>query len=72
MGLGGAQRFLDGHVHGVELVIARHLLGELPAAGVLEHDEVPDEVEKPALLEHALEHDLQFRDFWPDDDRRAR
>ena len=28
VGLGGAQRFLHRHVHGVELVIARHLLGE--------------------------------------------
>ena len=32
------------HVHGVELVVARHLLGELPAALVLEHDEVAEEL----------------------------
>ena len=55
-----AQRLLDRHVHRVELVVARHLLGELAAARVLEHDEVADEIEEAALLEHAFEHDLQL------------
>jgi len=35
----------------VELVVAGHLLGQPPAAVVLEDDEVPHQIEKPALLE---------------------
>ena len=66
--LRGAQRFLHRDVYGVELVVARHLLRQSATTGVLEHDEVADEVEKPTLLEHTLEDDLQFRDFGPDDD----
>jgi hypothetical protein len=37
----------------VELVVARHLLGELPAAFVLEHDEVTEELKEPSRLENA-------------------
>ncbi len=55
-----AQRLLDRDIDRVELVIARHLLRERAAAEILEHDEMADEIEKPALLEHAREHDLQF------------
>ena len=58
--LRGAQRFLHRHVHRVELVVARHLLGELPAPEVFEHDEVPHQVEEAALLEHAFEHHLKL------------
>ena len=46
---------VDRLVDGVELVVAGHLLDELAAAVVLEDDEVADEVEKPPLLEDALE-----------------
>jgi hypothetical protein len=56
---GGPQRLLHRDVHRMELVVARHLLRER-AAQVLEHDEVPHQVEEPALLEHALEHHLQL------------
>ncbi len=45
---------------GVVLVVAGHLLGQLPAALVLEHDEVPDEVEEPPPPEDAFEYDLQL------------
>ena len=58
--LRGAQRLLHRHVDGVELVIAGHLLDERAAAVVLEDDEVADQVEEPALLEHALDHHLQL------------
>ena len=39
----GAQRLLHRRIHGVELVVAGHLLDELAAAagrGILEHDEM--------------------------------
>jgi len=39
-------------------VVARHLLGELPAAFVLKHDEVTNELEEPPWLENALEEHL--------------
>ena len=48
-------------VHGVELVIAGHLLGGLGPFRLLEDDEVADEVEEAALLEHPLEDDLKLR-----------
>ena len=60
LGGGSAQRLLQRHVDGVELVVARHLLDELPAAQILEHDEVAHEIEEAALLEHALQHHLQL------------
>ncbi len=51
----------DRHLHGVELVVARHLLHDAPAAVVLEHDEVAREVEKAPRLAQSLDHDLQLR-----------
>ena len=60
--LGRTQGLFNGHVHGVELVVTRHLLDERGAAPIgrriLEHDEVPQQVEKAALLEDTLQHDL--------------
>jgi hypothetical protein len=44
----------------VELVIPRDLLCERAAAEILEHDEMADQIEKPARLEHAGEHHLQL------------
>ena len=56
-----AQRLLHRHVHGVELVVARHLLGELARRpSILEHDEVAQQIEEAALLEHAFQHHLQL------------
>jgi len=55
-----AQRLFERDVHGVELVIAGHLLSQLAAASILEHDKVPHQVEKAALLEHAVQHHLQL------------
>jgi hypothetical protein len=40
-------------VYRVELVVARHFLGELPAAFIFEHDEVAEEPEEPPWLENA-------------------
>jgi hypothetical protein len=59
--LGGPQRLAHGHLHGVELVIARHLLHQPAAALVLEHDEVAQEVEEAPGLEHAFDDHLQLR-----------
>ncbi len=56
----GAQGLAHGEVDGVELVVASHLLDEGPAPGVLEDDEVADEVQQPALVEYALDHHLEF------------
>ena len=58
--IGGPQRLLDRDIDRVELVISRDLLRERAAAEILEHNEMADEIEKPARLEHAGEHDLQF------------
>jgi hypothetical protein len=44
----------------MELVISRDLLCERAAAEILEHNEMADEIEKPARLQDAGEHDLQF------------
>ena len=44
----------------MELVIPGDLLCERAAAEILEHNEMADEIEKPARLEHPGEHDLQF------------
>ena len=60
IGIAARKRFFQRDIDGVELVIAGHLLGELAAAVVLEHDEVADQVEEAALLEHAFQHHLQF------------
>ena len=51
-------------VHGMELMITGHLFDELATAatgsGILEHNKIPQQIEKAALLEHALQHDLQL------------
>ena len=49
--LGGPQRLRHRHLHRMELVVARHLLDQRPAARVLEDDEVPDEVEEAAAFQ---------------------
>ena len=54
------QGLADRDPHGVELVIARHLLDQRPAAVVLEHDEVADERGKPVRRADAPEHDLEL------------
>ena len=56
----GPQRLLHGHIDCMELVVASHLLGQLPAVQVFEHDEVPDQVEETPLLEHPFEDHLQL------------
>ena len=56
-----AQRFGDRGLHGVELVVAGHLLGERAAAVVLEHDEAADQRQEAARLEHAFDQHLQLR-----------
>ena len=59
--LGRPQRLGNGGPHGVELVIARHLLGERAAAVILERDEVADQREEPARFADAFEHHLELR-----------
>ena len=58
--LSRSQRLGDRYSHGVELVIPGHLLGQLAAAVVLEHDEVPGQRQEPVPLAHPLEHHLQL------------
>ena len=58
---GRAQRLGDGGLHGVKLVIPRHLLHQVPAAVVLEHDEVADQRQQPAPGEDAFEQHLKVR-----------
>ena len=58
--LDGAQRLLDGDAHGVELVVAAHLLGRLAAAVVIEDDEVADQPEEARRRAGALQHHLQL------------
>lgn len=48
------------HPHGVELVVARHLLDEPATTLVLKNDEVADEVKEATLLKDALEQHLQL------------
>ena len=62
--LARADGFGHGDVDGVELVIARQLLDDAIAAVVLKHDEMPDEVEKTALVKHAAQQDFQLRTTW--------
>ena len=57
---GRPPRLLHRHVDCVELVVTRYFLDEPAAAQVLEHDEVPQQIEAAALLEHALDQHLQF------------
>ncbi len=54
----GPQRLAHRHLHRVKLVVARHLLDEAPAAVVLEHEEVADEIEKSARREDPIDHHL--------------
>ena len=54
------QGLADRNPHGVELVIAGHLLDQRPAAVVLEYDEVADERGKPVRRTDALEHHLEL------------
>ena len=58
---GRAQRFSDGGLHGVELVVPRHLLHQVPAAVVLEHDEVAHQRQQPAPGEDTFEQHLKLR-----------
>ena len=55
----GAQGLADRRPHRVELVIAGHLLDRRPAV-VLEDDEVAQQRQEAALLEHALDRHLQL------------
>ena len=59
--LGRAQRFGDGRLHSVELVIPGHLLDQNAAAVVLEHQEVADERQQPARGTDALDYHLELR-----------
>ena len=56
-----AKGLIDGNIDGMELVIAGHLLGKFAAVGILENDEVLNQVQKPALVEHPLDQNLEFR-----------
>ena len=58
---GRAQRLPDGGLHGVKLVIPRHLLHQVPAAVILEHDEVAHQRQQPAPGEDAFEQHLKLR-----------
>ena len=55
-----AQGLFQCNVDRMELVIARDLFGQFAVAFVLEHDEMPDEIEKAPLLEDALQHHLKL------------
>ena len=50
---GCPQRFLDSHIHRVELMIASHLLDELAMALVFEDNEMSHQIEKSPFLKHA-------------------
>ena len=59
------QRFRHRHVDRVELVVAGHLFDDHARSRVgFKHDEMPNQVQKSALLEHAPQHDLQLRHGW--------
>ena len=55
------QRFGNGGLHGVKLVIPGHLLGQGSAAVVLEHDEVADKRQQPARDADPFEQHLELR-----------
>ena len=57
---GGPEGLFDGGLDGVELVVPGHLLDELPASVVIEHDEVSQEVQEVALLADAFQHYLEL------------
>ena len=54
------QGLLDGGLDGVELVVAGHLLDQLPTAVIVEDDEVLDKGEEPVRGAGPFEHDLEF------------
>src|SRR5438128_5796905 len=54
------QSLLDGHVHSMELMITCHLLRQSRPV-VLEHDEMPDEIEETKLVEHPAQQHFQLR-----------
>ena len=58
--LGGPERLRDGRSDRMKLVVAGHDLDEFAASVVLEHDEVPNQRKKTAVLANALKHDLEF------------
>ena len=58
--LGRAQRLANRRLDRVKLVVPRHLLGESPAAVILEHDEVAKESKKAPLLERPLDRHLEL------------
>ena len=58
---GCPQRLGDGGAHGVELVVAGHLLREHPAAVVLEDDEVAEQRQQPLRRADALKEHAQFQ-----------
>ena len=58
--LGRAQRLAYCGLDRVKLVVPRHLLGEPPAAVILEHDEVAKESKKAPLLERPLDRHLEL------------
>ncbi len=54
------QRLLQRDVHRMEMMIPRHFLGELATPIILKDDEVPNQIEEPALLEDTLNRHLQL------------
>ena len=54
------QRLVHRGLNGVELVVASDLLVEPAAAVILEHDEVPHQVEEPSLVAHTLKQHLKL------------
>ncbi len=58
---GRFHRGFHGKIHRVVLVIARHLLHEGAAAAIFEHDEIADQIQEPAFVEHPLQDDLKLR-----------
>ncbi len=55
-----AQRLLNGCVDRVILVVPRHLLDQHAVAGVLEDDEIADQVEEARRIEDPLDHHLEL------------
>ena len=58
--LRSAEGLAHGHAHRVELVIARHLLDQRPAAVVVEDDEIADQGHELRRRADALQHHLQL------------
>ena len=64
------ERALHRVPHGVELVVAREDLDDVAPSSVAEDDEILEQVEQAAAVEHALEQRLQFRRALGRDDHR--